>query len=147
MKTEIDYAGKLFSRIWPVILMALLALSLTGCEKFKKSKYENEIRQRFAKLSQALVDGNYDACVQFTDPAFVRAKGTEGTKILYKVIGGVVQLANLKTNDIRVDSISFSDDLQSAQVQTSHLVKGEWKPQKPYKWVHVQGQWYISFDR
>lgn len=123
-------------------LFGIVAFLSTGCDR--KASLEKALRQRHAEFIQAIYRENYDECVKFADPSFVQAKGTEATKGMFKIIGAFVKLAKLTPEDVRIDSITFDDKLTSAQIQTSHRIKGEWKAQKPSVWIYINGQWYIK---
>jgi hypothetical protein len=47
---------------------------------------------------------------------------------------------------VRIDDIALGSDSKSAQVKVSYRDGSQWKPiEKPYRWVRVDGKWYITF--
>ena len=110
----------------------------------QKAKHEKALRQRYGELAALLCKGDYASCVKYTNPEIVKAKGTEGVTGFYKLIGFVVTLAKLTPADMRIDRLALEENFTSAQLYTSHLTKGEWKPQNPLKWVQAEGQWYLT---
>ncbi len=47
--------------------------------------------------------------------------------------------------DVRIDQVVIAQDQKSAEVQFSLQSKGQWKAQKPSRWVLSDGQWYLVF--
>lgn len=125
-------------------LLATVLTLATGCHDMQKSKHEKLLRQRYSELATLLCKGDYAGCVKYTNPEIVKAKGTEIVTAFYKLLGVVVNLAKLTPEDMRIDSIEFDQNFNTAELKTSYRFKNEWKPQKALKWVRVQGQWYLT---
>jgi len=92
-----------------------------------------------------LVDENYEACVELTDPEFVRQKGIDGTKMAYRILGAFVKLGNITRDRVRIDQITVAEDAATATAELSLRIGDTRKPLKPLKWRRVDGQWYVEF--
>jgi len=127
------------------LLLAWAVLSLIGCgpKAPDVAAHDQAIRARYAEFIKVLFAENYPACVALTDPASVQTKGAEAVTGAFKQLGTLIKGANLKVEDVRIDSVVFNDDCTTVQVQTSLSMKGEWKKQTPSQWIRNQGQWFL----
>ena len=80
-----------------------------------------------------------------TDPVFVRQQGENLVKGRFKLMSFLVKVGNVKPEDVRIDEINLGSDSKSAQVKVSIRTDGRWKTLDPYRWVRVDGKWYITF--
>lgn len=124
--------------------LVLISGILAGCGEMQKSKHEKALQQRYHDLAVRLCQGDFEGCVQFTNPEIVKAKGTEMMAGFYRVIGALVKLGKLTPEDLRIDAISFDEGFNHADMKTSHKLKGGWKSQNPLKWLRLDGQWYLT---
>ncbi len=109
-----------------------------------KPSHEERIRPRAELLIGYLVDENYEACVEMTDPAIVRQRGVAGTKIAYQLMGAFVKLGSITRDRVRIDAITVADDAATATAGLSLRTGDIWKPLQPLKWRRVQEQWYLE---
>ncbi len=125
------------------LLLLPLGVSLlaAGCGP----AHEETIRRRAELLVGHLVDENYDACVELTDPEFVRRKGIDGTKTAYRILGAFAKLGNLTRDRVKIERVSVAEDGTRATVDLSLLSGDTWRPVQPLKWRRVEGQWYVEF--
>lgn len=86
-----------------------------------------------------------ESCLKFADPVYVRAQGAEKVKFQLKLLTGLFKLGKVTEADVRIDQIVVAENQQSAEIQFSLQSKGEWKSQKPSRWVLSDGQWYLAF--
>ncbi|MDY0165727.1 MAG: hypothetical protein RBS80_04240 [Thermoguttaceae bacterium] len=107
--------------------------------------HEETIRQRAELLIGHLIDENYEACVELTDPEFVRQKGTDGTQMAYRMLGAFVKLGSITRDRVRIEQITVADDAATATVGLSLRAGDTWKSIQPLKWRRVDGQWYMEF--
>jgi hypothetical protein len=125
-----------------LLLILFLLLLTTGCGP----SHEEMIRQRAELLIAHLVDEDYEACIELTDPEFVQRKGTDGTKVAYQVLGVFVKLGNITRDSVRIDQITIAEDATTATADLSLQIGDTWRPlQQPLKWQRVEGQWYMEF--
>jgi serine/threonine protein kinase len=110
-----------------------------------KPRPEDDVRQRAQQLIQHLCQGETDACVEYADPAYVRAQGTNGTKIAFGFMGAVLKLGRHTKDTVRIDDIAVDEDGQTAAVQMSLFANRQWTAIKPSKWIRSDGKWYIAF--
>ena len=121
-------------------LLFILPLLVAGCGP----PHEETIHQRAELLIGHLVDEDYEACVELTDPDFVRQRGTDGTKMAYRLLGGFVKLGSITRDRVRIDQITVAEDAATATAGLSLRVGDTWKSLKPLKWRRVEGQWYVE---
>ena len=119
----------------------IVPLLVAGCGP----PHEETIRQRAELLIGHLVDENYEACVELTDPDFVRQRGTDGTTMAYRLLGGFVKLGNITRDRVRIEQITVAEDAATATAELSLRAGDTWKPLKLLKWRRVDGQWYVEF--
>lgn len=105
-------------------------------------KHKDTIRRRATELITCLAQDNFDRCVDYIEPAYVRENGAKAVKLGFGIIAVVAKAAKLTPADVQITDIQLTDDNRAAVVQTSLRIKGEWKVQKPGYWVRVDGQWY-----
>ncbi len=92
-----------------------------------------------------LCQDDVDSCVTLADPLYVRAQGMDKVKFQLKILAGLIKLGKLTEADVRIDEVVVANDRKSAEVRFSLRSKGEWKSQKPSRWVLSDGQWYLAF--
>ncbi len=119
----------------------VLSLVAAGCGP----SHEETIRQRSELLIGYLVDQDYAACVELTDPDFVRQKGTDGTQMAFRVMGVFVQLGNITHDRVRIERITVAEDATRGSAEIRVLTGSTWRALQPLKWRRVEGQWYIEF--
>jgi hypothetical protein len=135
-------AGAAMKTFVALLLVAGTA-SIAGCRKVDR---EAAVRQRTQELIGYMAGDDLDGCIRLTDPVFVRAQGTEGVRVRFKILNALVKLGKLTPDKIRVDSIKVADDHKSAEVAMSFLSNSnDWKPLQPMKWIFTDGQWYVAF--
>ena len=120
----------------------LLLLAPTGCQKPDPTPI---IRDRAQQLLVCLFKEQYDDCLKFCDPIYVRAQGSEKIKGQLKFLSVIFKIAKITDKDIRIETVNVFQDGKTAEVIPSLQVKNEWKPQKPMKWRFEDGQWYLAF--
>jgi hypothetical protein len=109
------------------------------------SYHKKAITERVTTLVDHLRNNNMQGCIDLTDPAFLRQHGDGGATVHFEILSGLIWLGKLKQEDIRVDEVTLGSDSRSAQVKVSVRTAGQWKVQTPYRWVRVDGKWYITF--
>jgi len=106
-------------------------------------KHRATIAKRATELLTCVAQGEFDKCVDYTDPAFVREHGERGVRLRFGLIQLVaVKAGKLTMDDVEVGEVHLSPDNMRAQVELRLRVKGEWKDQKPGDRVRIDGQWY-----
>ena len=125
----------------PASLLSL-SLCLVGCGK---ARHESAVRERAQQLIEHLCRGETDVCLAYADPVYVRAQGTNGTKIAFGIMGALLKLGQHTKDTVRIDEVTVADDCKTATVRISLSDKGQWKSLNPSKWVRADGQWYITF--
>jgi hypothetical protein len=110
-----------------------------------KPRPEEVVRERAEQLIDHLCRGDIEACLEYADPAYVRAHGTNGTKFAFGLMGAVLKLGKHTTDTVRIDEVAVAEDGQTATVRMSLLTNHQWKAINAAKWVHVDGAWYIAF--
>jgi hypothetical protein len=125
-----------------MLSLMMVSLCLVGCGK---AYQEKALRERAQKFIGHLCRGETDACLEYADPIFVRAHGTNGTKLALGVLGLAVKVFSQTEQTMRIDEVVLSEDGKKATVRVSLQVKGEWKPIAPSKWIYADGKWYITF--
>jgi len=123
-------------------LLLLCAAPLAGCAK---PDHEKAIRQRAQELIGFMCADDVEGCVRLTDPLFVRAQGTEGVKLRFKLLNAIVKLGKLGPDKVRIDQVAVAQDAKSAQVTISVLADKQWKSLQPTRWVLSDGKWYLAF--
>ena len=114
-----------------------------GCAKVDQ---EPKVRQRTLELIGYMAADDVNGCIRLTDPVFVRAQGTEGVRVRFKILNAIVKLGKLTPDKVRIDAIKIADDRKSAEVTMSFLSNtNEWKAIQPMKWIFSDGQWYLAF--
>ncbi len=103
------------------------------------------IGERAASLVRHLRHDELDACVDLTDPNYVRQHGANAVKIRFGVIAGLMKLGRISDDDVRIDDITFGPDYKTAQVHWSVRAGRDWKAEDPSRWVRVDGKWYVTF--
>ncbi len=121
-------------------VLFILSLVVAGCGP----PHEETIRQRAELLIGYLVEEDYEACVELTDPEFVRQRGTDGTKMAYRILGGFVKLGSITRDRVRIERITITEDAATATTDLSLRMGDTWKPLQPLKWRRVDGQWYVE---
>ena len=124
-----------------VIILLFVALLSSGCAPSDPSP---TIRARFQEFGVALVRDDVDSGMKFLDPVFIRAQGGDKLKGQLRILSGLFKLGKMTEADLRVDQVIVAEDRKSAEVRYSLQSNGEWKPQKPSRWVLSDGQWYIQ---
>jgi len=107
--------------------------------------HKKAITERVTALVDHLRHDEMEGCVALTDPVFLRQHGESGAKFHFQIMSGFMWLGKLKQEDIRIDEITLGSDSKSAQVKVSVRTSGRWKSLDPYRWVRVDGKWYITF--
>jgi hypothetical protein len=92
-----------------------------------------------------LLQDDYAACAELTDPAFIQQYGLKGAEIHFRVIGAVVKIGNITQDKVRIDTVTIDSEAKSATVNISIQTGDEWKPINSQRWVRVEDQWYIAF--
>ncbi len=123
------------------LLVAVLSLPAIGCGP----SHEETILERSELLIGHLVDQNYAACVELTDPDFVRQKGTDGTQMAFRLMGVFVKLGNITHDRVRIERVTVAKDANTATADVSVLAGDTWRPLQPLKWRRVAGEWYVEF--
>ena len=122
-----------------ILLPALVAC--VGCSP----NHEANVRERARQLIALLLQENYEACAELTDPAFIRQHGINGAKLRFGIIGAFAKLGNITEEKVRIDTIAVGSEADTATVNLSLQNGDEWKPIDPQRWVRVEGEWYITF--
>lgn len=123
-------------------IVAVLLLAATGCGG---PDHKAAIRVKFEQLTGHVCRDEVDACVPLVDPVYVRGQGEAKVKGQLKILAGVFKLGKITPADVRIEDIVVAKDARSAEVLFSLQSRGEWKSQKPSKWVLADGQWYFGF--
>jgi len=103
------------------------------------------IAERTKTLVDDLCRKDINGCIALTDPAYVRNRGEDLTRLQFDGMSRVLRLINAGPDDVRIDEITLDPDSKSAQVKVSIRIAGKWEPHKTYRWVRVDGNWYITF--
>ncbi len=123
-------------------LLLLIALLLPGCGG---PNHEPVVRSRFQEFARSVCQDDVESCVKLADPVYMRAQGADKVKLQLKLLTGLFKLGKVTEADVRIDQIVIAQDQKSAEVQFSLQSKGQWKAQKPSRWVLSDGQWYLAF--
>jgi hypothetical protein len=107
--------------------------------------HKKAITERTTTLVDDLNRDNMEGCLALTDPAFLRQHGENRAKIHFGIMRTLMKVGNLKPEDVRVDDVVLSGDAKSAEVKMSVRAAGQWKAIEPYRWVRVDGKWYLTF--
>jgi hypothetical protein len=124
----------------PLTLLFVL-LAGAGCSP----NHEANVRTRAQQLIVRLLQDDYAACAELTDPAFIQQYGLKGAEVHFRVIGAVVKIGNITQDKVRIDTVTIDSEAKSATVNISIQTGDEWKPINSQRWVHVEDQWYIAF--
>jgi hypothetical protein len=108
--------------------------------------HKKVITDRTATLVDHLRHDNMAGCLALTDPGYIRQRGGEDRAKGHFAILGLMRTLNLQQDDVRVDEIALASDSKSAQVKVSIRKRGKWEPNDTYRWVRVDGNWYITFN-
>lgn len=109
-------------------------------------KHKNAVRARATELIRYLAADDLDTCVQYVDPVFVREHGARAVKLRFGVAWFIAKAGKVTAADVEIGEIRLNADNTEAEVDCRIRVKGEWKAQKPGRWVRVNGQWYTRID-
>jgi hypothetical protein len=109
------------------------------------SHHRTVIRERAGSLIRHLRHNELDACVDLTDPSYVRQHGANVLKLRFGLLAGLMKVSRIGDDDVRIDEITFGPDYKTAQAHWSLRSGGEWKAQEPSRWVRVDGKWYLTF--
>jgi hypothetical protein len=124
------------------LFASCLLLPAAGCAR---PDYEGAVLRRAETLVGHLFREEWDACVDMTDPVFVRAQGRDRVKFRFQLILGISKLGQLTQEDVRIDQVVVSEDAQTARAGLSVRQGEEWKPLDPLRWVRVEDTWYFTF--
>jgi hypothetical protein len=106
-------------------------------------------KKMIAERTKILVDDlcrkDVNGCIALTDPALVRKRGEDLTRLHFEGLIAVLRFINLGPDDVRIDEITLDSDSKSAQVKVSIRIAGKWEPHRTYRWVRVDGNWYFTF--
>lgn len=125
--------------LFPLMLL-LVSLACAGCSP----NHEANVRERAGQFVDRLLQEDYTACAELTDPAFIRQHGIQGAEIRYRVIGAFAKIGNITAEKVRVGTISVDTESDSATVDINLQAGDEWKPIESQRWVLVDGEWYIA---
>lgn len=109
-------------------------------------KHKETVRLRATELIGHLSQNQLDPCVAMTDPAFVRQHGVNAVKLRFGLLHILSKAGKLTPDDVQLGEIRLSPDNQRAEIEMQLRVGGQWKPQKPGRWVRVDDAWYFSPD-
>ena len=109
------------------------------------SHHRKVVRERSTELIRCLCRDDMDGCIRLADPVFVRQQGVDKVKLLFKLMNVIATLGKIQETDVRVDDVTLGPENKTAEVPISIQIRGEWKVQKPLKWVRSDGQWYVAF--
>jgi hypothetical protein len=121
-----------------LLLPALLAL--VGCGP----NHEANVRERAQQFVVLLLQEDYEACAEMTDPAFIRQHGINGAKLRFMIIGAFTKVGNITEEKVSFGEITVDSETNSATVNVSIQAGDEWKPIQPLRWVLVEGEWYFA---
>jgi hypothetical protein len=107
--------------------------------------HKKVIAERTRTLVDDLCREDVPGCLALTDPAYVRKHGENVTRLHFDGMILALKIINAKPEDVRIDDITLDPDAKSAQVKVSVRIAGKWEPNKTYRWVRVDGNWYITF--
>ena len=96
-----------------------------------KPRPADAVRKRAEQLIDYLCRGETDACVEYADPAFVRARGTDGAKLAFGLLGAVLRLGKHTKDTVRIDEVAVAEDGQTATVPMSLLANHQWTAINP----------------
>jgi hypothetical protein len=123
------------------LTLLLVLLAGAGCSP----NHEANVRTRAQQLIVRLLQDDYAACAELTDPAFIQQYGLKGAEFRFFAMGAVVRIGNITQDKVRIDTVTIDSEANSATVNISIQTGDEWKPINSQRWVHVEDQWYIAF--
>jgi hypothetical protein len=118
------------------------AVLFGGCVR---PDHESAVRERAEALVGHLFREDFGACLEMTDPVYVRAQGTDKVKFRFKLLLGLSKLGQLGRADVRIQEVNVAPDSRTAAVYLGVRSDGEWKPLEPTRWVRDGGTWYFTF--
>lgn len=126
-----------------IVLSLLLVVLASGCGPGA----EETVRRRAEEVVYLLAshtreNDNLDALVGYVDPVYVRAQGTPKVKLQLGLLAVVAKIGRVDREDVRIEDVRVEGD--RATIVSSVRVNGEWRAQKPGRWVRVDGEWYVA---
>jgi len=107
-------------------------------------RHKRVVRERATEFVDYLGKNELDKCVEMTDPEYVRQNGVVAVKLGFGVFHLLAKAATLSQDDVQLSEVRLSDDNQTAEIDISLRIGGQWQYQKPWHWVRVEDQWYHS---
>lgn len=105
----------------------------------KETDNEQALRSRVTALFEATLAGDFEKCIDLSDPAVVEKTGRGAIEKFFRVINGLTKFAKVGSGDHRINSVKIAD--KSARVETQVRINGKWQPPGTEIWNLVDGAW------
>ena len=130
-------------------LALVLAATLSACSKppaaaVTPTAEETVIRTRYSQMMTAVCRDSFADAVAVVDP---ETRANEGkAKLIFGAGRLLVGLAQLKSEDFRVDRVEFGENGTNAQVYASVFRDAKWNPEpNAGQWVRLTNVWYAKY--
>ena len=132
-----------------LLLALVLAATLSACSKppaaaVTPATEEAVIRTRYSQMMTAVCRDSFADAVAVVDP---ETRANEGkSKLIFGAGRLLVGLAQLKSEDFRVDRVEFGENGTNAQVYASVFRDAKWNPEpNAGQWVRLTNVWYAKY--
>lgn len=103
---------------------------------------DKALRERVNALTNALIAGDVNKCLDLSDPAVVQEKGRDTAEKFWRGVSSLTRLAKAKASDRVIKSIEPLDDGKAVRVEIELTLNGKKQPSGFEIWGLVDGKWY-----
>jgi len=107
---------------------------------------KNVIRRRYREFSDLILKDDWDAVVQYVEPATAEKRGTDTLKFQLRFIGGFLRLERGAGIRERGTDVTLHGATSATLIPRVRGRRGTTREGRPVRWIKVDDTWYVKVD-